>query len=78
MTNKEKKQYIEFMTEYNRHDYNNENTNNFIGKMASKYYQFFLKIQLMCRYKEPYKSLRENIKKVQEELSKISTDKRMT
>lgn len=75
MTNEEKKQYINFMAEYNRHDYNNGNTENFIGKMQSKYYQFFLKIQLMCRYKEPFKTIRENIRKAQEEMSKISTDK---
>lgn len=75
MTNKEKKQYINFMAEYNRRDYNNGNTENFIGKMQSKYYQFFLKIILMCRYKEPFKTLRENIKKEQEEKSKISNNK---
>lgn len=59
MTNKEKKLYISTMTEYNRRCYNNGETNNFIGKIASLQYQFFLKLELTIKYKEPYKTLRK-------------------
>ena len=58
------------MAEYNRHCYNNGETDNFIGKMQSLYYQQILKISLMFKYKEPYKSLRKQF------MSISSNDKR--